>query len=1682
MTRVVQAGVASRSRWGGRWKAAPILLLAATGIVALGPSAARGANIAQQFLSTGQCLTGTWVVPHGVTEVDVQAMGAVGDDGGSFDTYAPNGDFESHQPGGQGGWASRVVTTIPVTPGQTLYIGVANPFGRPNAMPGGAGDQNSGAGVVSGNGGAASWISYAPPGPGCQLDHRWLAVVAAGGGGGGGAASRISADGGNGGTEAYGGNGVNGTYGGTNYSNTGGGGIYSNVTLNSRAQLVNLSNGGPPIPGAGGNGGHSYGCTSGGGGDAGALFGTGTDTDPYDPQTPISPPPSAGGIAGVYDGTVGIPDCSIPHSSHFLSQTAIGGSGGGGGGGLYSGGGGGGGDDSSDGAGGGGASGTSYSFDPNFSVASEVTRWTGDPEIDIQAVLTPPVITSANHATFVVGQPGSFTATATGVDTPYVYFKSFDFSGFLSTGLTDNPATFSDGSGAGSDTLSGTPTKPGIYFPTVVACNSGGQCASQPFTVTIDQAPGFWGSPNVLFAQNQQNSYTITTYGFPAPSITASNGPAWLTVTDNGDGTATLSGSPPPGTSPNTYSVDLTASNGIGAAAHTTVTFSIVDALAISPTSTHLVPGIGFDVLAANPDLFPYEVGWQQQFRVTGTRPDGTTFDATGLANWSSSNSAAVSVTGGGFVSAQALGTSTVTAGTYGSLSTAATVVSAVPLSITVSPAEVDNIVGGATQQFTATGCYADPCSSNSYDITSHVVWSVAPNDGTMAINPTTGLGYAGQLGTTSVVATQYSSGSPWEVNGYSLVHVTDGDVTSIDLSPSGTTTTTSTTPFVQYAATVHYQDGAISRNAFVNWSEQDTSGLNVAYVGQNIGTTSQIVPLHTGTAKITASYTNADGTSASASATLKVITVPQSLTVSGCSQFPSTSFPYTPLVAKGQTCQLKATATLNDGSTVDVTHGVTWSSDNPSDLTVSSTGLVTAVGSTEKQQDSIRASYSYTAANGGSATVQGALTLELTLLPPVSLSIATTTVATLHAGGQQQFTATATYADGTTADVTHVTSSWDNLPVQWKVDNTLADRVSGGLLHITTSSAVARCTAQSPCTVNVQAWIPPINGQPAVYSNTVAVTVVDPLDHITLSCCSTYSVAAGQPTGYLHAEGWDAVGNDLGDVTQQTTFSVVRNADYVIAGASATGGTFTLTVGGQTTAPIAYNARAAQVQAALAALSTVGAGNVTVTGVLPGLIVMFQGALGNQPVTLTSDFTGLTGGRYSLIQAAPGATLDPNDGCSGYPATCTAFDADARNGSTFHEIVATDPNAAHPSSTSTASSYQQPSWAYMTVSDAPLDHLAVSGGSKTAFAGQATSAFHVTAFDQYGNSWDVTGETVFSIAPDNGTDSLSSCDSSTWGSCVGFVAGEHTITAAYDQGLSDEQDFKLPLYVDPSLALSQITLSGGTSELSQPLVAVGAATPAFTATLTDIYGNSGVGQNVQLSISPDGTCDELTETCVPAAAGTHTVQAAGYDQNGRLDVLSNSLSFTAETPDHLALQGGSSSIGAGHATAPYTVIAYDSSNNFLGDVTSDSTLSISPDGSCDQTAETCTASGGGPHTVTATYDDGGGATGTASLSVLGVESIALSGDSTVRAGQHTNPFQVEGYSGPNQTGTDLGDVTSAVTLSISPDGTCDNTAHTCTTTVADGGGASTRSPRPTTVEATRRRPCSSRSIRARPS
>ena len=92
-----------------------------------------------------------------------------------------------------------------------------------------------------------------------------------------------------------------------------------------------------------------------------------------------------------------------------------------------------------------------------------------------------------------------------------------------------------------------------------------------------------------------------------------------------------------------------------------------------------------------------------------------------------------------------------------------------------------------------------------------------------------------------------------------------------------------------------------------------------------------------------------------------------------------------------------------------------------------------------------------------------------------------------------------------------------------------------------------------------------------------------------------------------------------------------------------ATGGTFTLTYQAKATAAIAWNATALAVQTALAALTTVGMGNVLVTGGVGGpWVVSFVGDLLDSTAALTADGTLLEGTGHAIAVQQYAAVYNP--------------------------------------------------------------------------------------------------------------------------------------------------------------------------------------------------------------------------------------------------------------------------------------------------------------------------------------------------------------------------------------------------------------------------------------------------------
>jgi hypothetical protein len=164
-------------------------------------------------------------------------------------------------------------------------------------------------------------------------------------------------------------------------------------------------------------------------------------------------------------------------------------------------------------------------------------------------------------------------------------------------------------------------------------------------------------------------------------------------------------------------------------------------------------------------------------------------------------------------------------------------------------------------------------------------------------------------------------------------------------------------------------------------------------------------------------------------------------------------------LLAPNTTQQYTATGTYSDGSTKDITSSVSWNA-TPG-ATITSGGLATAV---------FPNAITITATQGNiTGTVRGSVTDDPSL---VSIAVTPTNVS-VPVGSTQQYTATGTYRDGSTKDITN-SVFWNATPPAG------ATITSGGL-------ATAVSPSNGGCIDAVQGVQHPI------YSNCAMMTVTSP-------------------------------------------------------------------------------------------------------------------------------------------------------------------------------------------------------------------------------------------------------------------------------------------------------------------------------------------------------------------------------------------------------------------------------------------------------------------------------------------------------------------------------------------------------------------------------------------------------------
>ncbi|HXW82133.1 MAG TPA: putative Ig domain-containing protein, partial [Acidimicrobiales bacterium] len=137
--------------------------------------------------------------------------------------------------------------------------------------------------------------------------------------------------------------------------------------------------------------------------------------------------------------------------------------------------------------------------------------------------------------------------------------------------------------GNGTATISGTPAAgaTGPYTVNLTATNLGGTTGQAlAMTVTAGQAPAITSADSASFVAGTESTFSVSATGNPTPALAETGTlPAGLSFVDNGNGTASLSGTP---VSSGTTTLEIDATNGVSPPA----TQALTVAVAAPPPST----------------------------------------------------------------------------------------------------------------------------------------------------------------------------------------------------------------------------------------------------------------------------------------------------------------------------------------------------------------------------------------------------------------------------------------------------------------------------------------------------------------------------------------------------------------------------------------------------------------------------------------------------------------------------------------------------------------------------------------------------------------------------------------------------------------------------------------------------------------------------------------------------------------------------------------------------------------------------------------------------------------------------------------------------------------------------------------------------------------------------------------
>ena len=664
------------------------------------------------------------------------------------------------------------------------------------------------------------------------------------------------------------------------------------------------------------------------------------------------------------------------------------------------------------------------------------------------------------------------------------------------------------------------------------------------------------------------------------------------------------------GLAPGPTTVTATHRSGVAGSTPLTVTPAVLTSISLTPT----LPGIA--------------LGTGVQLTATGTFSDGSVQDLTAAVTWGSSSPEVATVGNAagieGLATSVAVGVTTVTAtdpssGIDGN--TTLTVTPAVLLAIAAGPTN-PSIALGTSQAFTATGTFSD---STVQDLTGAVAWSSAePGVATVGNAPgSEGFATSVSIGATAITATDPATG----ISGSTILSVTPAVLAAVGVTPPTPSVALGTD--LAFAATGTFSNGSTQDlTDAVTWSSTSPA---VASVSNAAGSAGLAASLSTGATTITATD---PGTGIDGSA---------SLTVSPAVLTSIAVTPAAPSIALGTVQQLAGTGTYSDGSTQDLTAAVAWSSTLGAVATVSnapgSEGLVTSVST----------GATWITATDPVSGIDGSTTLDVTSAALVSIAV-TPPAASIALGTNQALTATGTYTDGSTQDLTDAVTWSSTLPAVATVSN------AAGTEGLATSLSVG---------VTTVGVVDP--GTAIATSTTLAVT---PAVLVSVAVAPEAPSIALGTTQQLAATGTYSDGTTQ-DLTNTATWSSTLGAVATVSNAAGTEGLATSASIGATT-----------IRATDPGTSLEGVATLTVTpAVLVSIAVTPAGS--SAPVGSAPAFTAT--GSYS-----DGSTQDLTGSVtwsSSDPAVATISNASGSEGLAFAASVGSSTIAATDVATSISGS-----------------------------------------------------------------------------------------------------------------------------------------------------------------------------------------------------------------------------------------------------------------------------------------------------------------------------------------------------------------------------------------------------------